>query len=124
MVRLRFLLPDDLRRLIGTRIGPPMADRYALRGDSTCSLGLSSGAAASPEPGTSGLLRGISRPLLVALLVNSIIGAGILGLPGRAYTLAGSWSLLAWVCRMASALPGLTITWTSEGPIVSLTSTP
>ena len=29
--------------------------------------------------------------------MNSIIGAGILGLPGRAYALAGSWSLLAWV---------------------------
>ena len=26
-----------------------------------------------------------------------MIGAGILGLPGRAYALAGSWSLLAWV---------------------------
>jgi amino acid transporter len=29
--------------------------------------------------------------------VNSIIGAGILGLPGRAYAVAGTWSLLAWV---------------------------
>jgi amino acid transporter len=33
----------------------------------------------------------------VALIVNAIIGAGILGLPGRAFAVAGSWSLLAWV---------------------------
>lgn len=33
----------------------------------------------------------------MALIVNAIIGAGILGLPGRAFAVAGSWSLLAWV---------------------------
>jgi amino acid transporter len=53
------------------------------------------GAGASPSD--TGLLRGISRPLLVAVLVNAVIGAGILGLPGRAYAVAGAWSLLAWV---------------------------
>ena len=74
-----------------------MAARNATRPDPTRGLGLSSGTAPSGDPEASGLLRGISRPLLVALLVNSIIGAGILGLPGRAYALAGSWSLLAWV---------------------------
>jgi amino acid transporter len=70
---------------------------YALRHDPPCGPGFSSGAGASGDPEASGLLRGISRPLLVALLVNAIIGAGVLGLPGRAYAVAGSWSLLAWV---------------------------
>jgi amino acid transporter len=51
---------------------------------------------ASENTDASGLLRGISRPLLVAVIVNAIIGAGILGLPGRAFALAGTWSLLAW----------------------------
>ena len=72
-----------------------MATRYTPRHDSTPGLGLSSSDAASPD--AAGLLRGISRPLLVAIIVNAIIGAGILGLPGRAYAVAGTWSLLAWV---------------------------
>jgi basic amino acid/polyamine antiporter, APA family len=55
-----------------------------------------------------GLLRGISRPLLVAVLVNSIVGAGILGLPGRAYAIAGTWSLLAWgLCGIITAAVAL-----------------
>ena len=74
-----------------------MAARNTTRHDPTRGLGLSSGTAPSGDPEASGLLRGISRPLLVALIVNAIIGAGILGLPGRAYAVAGSWSLLAWV---------------------------
>jgi amino acid transporter len=49
------------------------------------------------DPDATGLLRAISRPLLVAVIVNAIIGAGILGLPGRAFAVAGTWSLLAWV---------------------------
>ena len=85
-------LADSIR----TRIGAVTA-RNATRPDPTRGLGLSSGTALSGGPEASGLLRGISRPLLVALIVNSIIGAGILGLPGRAYALAGTWSLLAWV---------------------------
>lgn len=71
-----------------------MATQYTPRHDPTSGLGLSS---ESADPGTSTLLRGISRPLLVALIVNAIIGAGILGLPGRAYAIAGTWSVLAWV---------------------------
>lgn len=43
-----------------------------------------------------GLIRGISGPVLVAVLINAIVGAGILGLPARAFALAGSWSILAW----------------------------
>jgi len=53
--------------------------------------------APSADSDASSLLRGISRPLLVAIIVNAVIGAGILGLPGRAYAIAGTWSLLAWV---------------------------
>ena len=53
--------------------------------------------APSADPDACRLLRGISRPLLVAIIVNAVIGAGILGLPGRAYAIAGTWSLLAWV---------------------------
>jgi basic amino acid/polyamine antiporter, APA family len=43
-----------------------------------------------------GLIRGISAPVLVAVLVNAVVGAGILGLPASAFALAGSWSILAW----------------------------
>ncbi|MBM3817473.1 MAG: amino acid permease [Acidimicrobiia bacterium] len=43
------------------------------------------------------LVRGLSLPHLVALLINGIIGAGILGLPARAYALAGPYSPLVWV---------------------------
>ena len=43
------------------------------------------------------LVRGISRGHLVALSVNCIIGAGILGLPSRAFALSGAYSLVAWM---------------------------
>ena len=43
------------------------------------------------------LVRGLSRGHLTALSVNGVIGAGILGLPSRAFALAGEYSLLAWV---------------------------
>ncbi|HIC34989.1 MAG TPA: amino acid permease, partial [Gammaproteobacteria bacterium] len=46
---------------------------------------------------TSSLARGISRWSLIALLINLFIGAGIFGLPSRAFALAGSYSLLALV---------------------------
>ncbi len=42
------------------------------------------------------LLRGISRLDLIALIINITIGAGILGLPAKLYTLTGTWSLLAY----------------------------
>ena len=71
-----------------------MATQYTYRREMPSGLGLPSG---GTDPDTSVLLRGISGPLLVALLVNAIIGAGILGLPGQAYAVAGTWSLLAWV---------------------------
>ena len=47
------------------------------------------------------LVRGISRGHLVALSINCIVGAGILGLPSRAFALSGAYSLLAWlVCAV------------------------
>jgi APA family basic amino acid/polyamine antiporter len=47
------------------------------------------------------LLRGIRRWDLVALVINSVVGAGIFGLPSRAYALAGTYSLVAYlVCAV------------------------
>jgi amino acid transporter len=43
------------------------------------------------------LVRGIRKWDSVALVLNSIVGAGIFGLPSRAYALAGVHSLLAYV---------------------------
>jgi APA family basic amino acid/polyamine antiporter len=43
------------------------------------------------------LVRGIRKWDFVALVLNSIVGAGIFGLPSRAYALAGLHSLLAYV---------------------------
>lgn len=43
------------------------------------------------------LVRGIHRWDLVALVINSIIGAGIFGLPARAFALAGTYSLAAYL---------------------------
>lgn len=44
-----------------------------------------------------GLVRGLQRWDLVALVINSVIGAGIFGLPSRVFALAGTYSLLAYV---------------------------
>lgn len=41
------------------------------------------------------LLRAIGRWDLIGILINATIGAGILGLPGRAYALLGPYSMLA-----------------------------
>ncbi len=48
------------------------------------------------------LVRGIRRWDLVALVINSIIGAGIFGLPARVFALAGTYSLLAFVVAAAA----------------------
>ncbi|MEZ0539374.1 APC family permease [Fibrella arboris] len=45
---------------------------------------------------TRALVRGINRFDFIALIINITIGAGILGLPARLYTLVGTWSLLAY----------------------------
>src|ERR1041385_1270035 len=52
------------------------------------------------------LLRGIRRWDLVAFVINSVVGAGIFGLPSRAFALAGSYSLLAYI---ACSIPILLI---------------
>ena len=49
------------------------------------------------------LVRGLRRWDLVALVINSIIGAGIFGLPARVFALAGTYSLLAYLVS-ASAI--------------------
>lgn len=47
-----------------------------------------------PEPS---LVRGITRNHLIGLLINSTIGAGILGLPSKVFALVGSYSLVTWL---------------------------
>ena len=42
------------------------------------------------------LVRGLRRWDLVALVINATVGAGIFGLPSRAFALAGTYSLLAY----------------------------
>jgi amino acid transporter len=59
-------------------------------------VGLSTPAKMDPEDGA-GLVRAVRRWDLLALVLNTIVGAGILGLPSRVYALAGSYSLLAYV---------------------------
>lgn len=46
---------------------------------------------------TQGLVRGLRRWDLLALVLNSVIGAGIFGLPSRAYALAGTYSVFAFL---------------------------
>src|SRR2546426_6755529 len=48
------------------------------------------------ETSSEGLVRGIRRWDLVAITINSIIGAGIFGLPAKVFSLIGSYSLLAF----------------------------
>jgi len=43
------------------------------------------------------LVRGITRIHLIGLLINAIIGAGILGLPSKTFALVGSYSLATWL---------------------------
>jgi APA family basic amino acid/polyamine antiporter len=44
-----------------------------------------------------GLRREIGRADLIGLTINSTVGAGILGLPGKLFALTGSWtSCCAW----------------------------
>ncbi|MFN8138638.1 MAG: APC family permease [Fimbriimonadales bacterium] len=49
------------------------------------------------EAGTERLDRGIRRWDLVALVLNAVIGAGIFGLPAKAFALVGSYSVFAYV---------------------------
>jgi len=57
------------------------------------------------QPTQEGLIRGIRRWDLVAVAINAIIGAGIFGLPSRAFALVGPYSLIAFVvCAIVVAL--------------------
>ena len=51
---------------------------------------------APPSTSPEGLVRGIRKWDLVAFTVNAVIGAGIFGLPAKAYSLIGSYSLIAF----------------------------
>lgn len=56
------------------------------------------------QPGQN-LIRGITRLDLTAIVINTIIGAGIFGLPSKVTALIGSYSLLAFVlCAVIIAL--------------------
>jgi amino acid transporter len=43
------------------------------------------------------LARGIGRADLVAILVNTVVGAGVLGLPAKTFALVGAQSAVAWI---------------------------
>ena len=59
----------------------------------------------TPHTSPEGLLRGIRKWDLVAVTINGIIGAGIFGLPARAFALIGSYSLIAFVvCALVVTL--------------------
>jgi amino acid transporter len=61
--------------------------------------------AAATTASTPGLIRGIRRWDLLALMVNSTIGAGIFGLPSRVHALVGPWALPAFVaCALLVAV--------------------
>ena len=51
---------------------------------------------APPTTSSEGLVRGIRKWDLVAFKVNAVIGAGIFGLPAKAFSLIGSYSLIAF----------------------------
>ncbi len=53
------------------------------------------------------LVRGINRRDLAAILLNTIIGAGIFGLPSKIFALTGSYSILVYL--LCSILIGLII---------------
>ena len=57
------------------------------------------------ETTEAGLVRGIRKWDLVALIINSMVGAGIFVLPARAFGLIGPYSLLAFVvCALVASM--------------------
>jgi len=64
--------------------------------------------ASSTQPTPSGLVREVRRWDLVALMINSIIGVGIFGLPSQIYSLTGPYSLFAFAaCAMVVVIVAL-----------------
>jgi len=58
-----------------------------------------------PPPAEAGLIRSIRKWDLIAVAINSVIGAGIFGLPSRVYSLVGSYSLPAFLlCGVFAAM--------------------
>src|SRR5712671_4218326 len=58
-----------------------------------------------PGHAESGLIRSIRKWDLIAVTVNSVIGAGIFGLPSKVYGLAGAYSLFAFLlCALFAAM--------------------
>jgi amino acid transporter len=58
-----------------------------------------------PQSAESGLIRSIRRWDLIAVAINSVIGAGIFGLPSKIYWLVGSYSLPAFfLCGVFAAM--------------------
>src|SRR6266550_3689530 len=58
-----------------------------------------------PNHGDSGLIRSIRKWDLIAVTVNSVIGAGIFGLPSKIYGLAGVYSVAAFLlCALFAAM--------------------
>ena len=52
-----------------------------------------------------GLVRGVRRWDLVAMVINGIVGAGIFGLPSKVYNLIGAYSLAAFlICALVVSL--------------------
>lgn len=59
----------------------------------------------SDSPATPSLVRGLGRWDLVALIINVVIGAGILGLPAKSFALIGTYSIAGWVlCALIMGL--------------------
>src|SRR6266851_2323146 len=57
------------------------------------------------DASNSGLVRSIRRWDLVAVVVNGVIGAGIFGLPSRAFALVGDYSIFSFaVCALCVIL--------------------
>jgi APA family basic amino acid/polyamine antiporter len=69
------------------------------------------------------LVRELRRWDLVALVINSILGAGIFGLPSRAFALAGTYSLLAYVVS-ATAIALVVLCFAEVGSRFSKTGGP
>src|ERR1700686_780301 len=57
------------------------------------------------EPQPSGLKRVITLRYAVALYISSVLGAGVLVIPGLAAQVAGPGSLLAWVLLSMASYP-------------------
>src|SRR5215475_9411944 len=58
-----------------------------------------------PQSAEFGLIRSIRKWDLIAVAINSVIGAGIFGLPSKIYGLVGSYSLPAFlVCGIFAAM--------------------